>query len=72
MGEISKKTLAVLLLVAIVLSAVATWKMLGSERTVVVVGEEPKGDSHVSFNVVGDEVPPEPVLKTGQVSIKIE
>ena len=73
MGDISKKTLAVLLLVAIVLSAVATWKILNNEPVVVKVSPEQKqGNSHVSFNVGGEQQPAEPVLETGRVSINIE
>ncbi|MEM4336814.1 MAG: hypothetical protein QXG86_02305 [Candidatus Woesearchaeota archaeon] len=71
MGDVSKKTLAVLLLVAIVLSTIATWKILSNEPKVVVL-EKKEGSSHVSFNIVGEQKPAEPVVKTGKVSIKIE
>ncbi len=68
MGDISKKTLAVLLLVAIVLSAIATWRILGSEPIVVKTGaDEKQATSHVSFNIAGEQKPAEPVLKEGEV-----
>lgn len=73
MGDISKKTLAILLLVAIVLSAVATWKILSSEQIIVgVAPEKTQGNSYVSFNIGEEQAPAEPVSKTGQVSINIE
>ena len=74
MGDISKQTLAILLVVAIVLSAVATWKILGSETSVVVGGPQKavQGTSHVSFGIGGEQQPAKPVIKTGQVSVNIE
>ena len=73
MGDISKKTLAILLLVAIVLSAVATWKILNNEPVVVKVGSErTQGGSHVSFNVGGEQQVAKPVTETGKVAVGIQ
>ncbi len=73
MGDISKKTLAVLFIIAIVLSAVATWKMLSTPSTVVVQGGEgnTEGKSYVSFGI-GTNAPAEPVQKSGQVTFEVQ
>ena len=63
MGKISKKTLAVLVIIAIVISAVATWKMLSTPSIVFAQGGE--GKAYVSFGV-GATAPDEPVQKSGQ------
>ena len=74
MGDISRRTLAVLFIIAIVLSAVATWKMLSTPTTVVVSEKgTDKGTSHVSFGVgVEEPTPSKPVEKGGQVTFTVE
>ncbi len=73
MGDISKKTLAVLFIIAVVLSAVATWKMLSTPTTVLVSGDDTaKGDAHISFGVGLEPRPAEYVAKDGQVTFEIE
>ena len=73
MGDISKKTLAVLFIVAIVLSAVATWKILSTTTTVVV--KEPatkEGKSQVSFGIGIEPIASVPVEKSGQVKFVVQ
>ncbi len=73
MGDISKKTLAVLFIVAIVLSAVATWKMLSAPSKIVVSNpENQKGTSQVSFGIGMEEVPAKPVQSAGQVIFEVK
>ncbi|HDQ60105.1 MAG TPA: hypothetical protein ENN30_02830 [Candidatus Woesearchaeota archaeon] len=72
MGDISKKTLAVLLIIAIVFSAVATWKALSSPTTVIFDKGNDKASTHVSFGIEGETAVPAPVEKKGQVTFKIE
>lgn len=73
MGDISKKTLVVLFIVAIVLSAVATWKILSTPTTVVVKDKAAEqGKAQVSFGIGGEPVPAEPVVKTGQVNFVVQ
>jgi hypothetical protein len=72
MGDISKKTLVVLFIIAIVLSAVATWKMLSTPTTVVVGERSAEGDSHVSFGIGEESTPLPPVEKSGQVTFVVE
>ncbi len=73
MGDISKKTLAILLLIAIVLSAVATWKSLSSGDTVILTDDSTnEGKAHVSLGINVEDTPSEPVEKTGQVALTVE
>ena len=72
MGEISKKTLAVLFIIAIVLSAIATWKMLSTPTTVVVGENKGEAKSHVSLGINVEPIPSEPVSSEGQVSFTVE
>jgi len=72
MGDISKKTLAVLVIVAIVLSAVATWKVLSTPTTVIVKPSTAEGKSQVSFGIGVEPAPSVPVEKTGQVRFVVQ
>lgn len=73
MGDISKKTLAILFIIAIVLSAVATWKMLSTPTEAIVTGEDnSEGASHISFGIGVEPEPPEKATKEGQVAFEIE
>jgi hypothetical protein len=73
MGDISKKTLVVLFIIAIVLSAIATWKMLSTPTTIVVQEGNSEGKSHVSFEIGGEEATPlAPVQKDGRVAFTVE
>ena len=51
--DISKKTVAILLVIAIVLSAIATWKMLDQKVEVKRVNTE--GTAQVSIGIMGED-----------------
>ena len=73
MSDISKKTLAILLLIAIVLSAVATWKSLSTGPAIVVTDDSTnEGRAHVSLGINVEDTPSEPVERTGQVALTVE
>ena len=73
MGDISKKTLAVLFIIAIVLSAVATWKMLSTPSSVVVAEQGVKqGKAQVSIGIGLENQPAKPVEKDGQVAFEVK
>lgn len=73
MGDVSKKTLAVLFIIAIVLSAVATWKMLSTPTTVIVAGDSSTvGQSHVSVGVGIEDTSAKTVESDGKISFEVE
>lgn len=69
--DISKKTVAILLVIAIVLSAIATWKML--DRGVEVKRMNTEGKAHVTIGILGESQQQEsPVdTATGKVILEI-
>jgi len=72
MGDISKRTLAMLLLIIIILSAIATWRIVSSEQERSNgTAESSKQTSYAVFNVT-PESSKEPDQKSGLVSINIE
>jgi hypothetical protein len=69
--DISKKTVAILLVIAIVLSAIATWRMLDQKVEVKRVNTE--GTAQVSIGIIGDQQQGESevALATGKVTLEI-
>jgi len=70
--DISKKTVAILLVIAIVLSAIATWKML--DKGIIVKGTNPEGTAQVSIGIInGDQQQGENTVAsaTGKVTLEI-
>lgn len=73
MDELNKKTVLVLLVIAVVLSVVATWKVLTTTQPDVYVANPQHGT--VSLTVVKEPqsvTSPPPVTKGGSVSLVVE
>lgn len=63
-NDVSKKTIAVLLVIAVLISVVGTWLVLTQQPTVVYRdGTKEQGQAYLEFEVEGE--PPAPV--TGEV-----
>lgn len=68
--DISKKTVAILLVIAIVLSAIATWKML--DKGIEIKRENPQGTAHVTIGILGEGQEESTVsAATGKVTLEI-
>lgn len=69
--DISKKTVAILLVIAIVLSAIATWKML--DQGIEVKRINPEGKAQVSIGILGEGQQQENTVDkaTGKVTLEI-
>lgn len=65
--DISKKTVAVLLVISIVLSVTGTWLALNAEPKVTYVDNT--GSGHVKVKI--NEPDPEPVSRPGNVGVTI-
>lgn len=75
MSDVSKRTVAVLLVVALVLSAISAWKLISSGNQVEVKNVGQSSGTAQVFVGIGNQnapTPKAPVSKTGQVSVGIQ
>ncbi len=71
-GDLSKKTVAALLVIAIVLSVTGTWLALTLEQPVIVLGPQSgEGGGKVSLNVGFESNEPLVSEGGGQVNFKV-
>ncbi len=69
--NIDKRVVAILLVIAVVLSVVATWKVLTTQPKVTVIG--PPQGAQISLTVAEENVPVVPVAAKGAgVSLTVE
>ncbi|MBW3003356.1 hypothetical protein KY328_04855 [Candidatus Woesearchaeota archaeon] len=67
-SDISKRTVAVLLVIAVLISVIGTWLVLTQQpeiRYQDISGSQ--GDAYVRFEIQGEPVPSQPVIAGGAV-----